>query len=162
MLSDLLGGTIKGKGMMEAEISEDLGYEKSAGSECSNARNGYKSKKVRNKYSEIDIDVPQDHESTFQPRVCAQKAERYFSYPRVSSSFALSISCSTSQNISFNAPRTSSDVLKLFSLIHSFICSFDRMPLKHLLSDFYIIILARRCLFYFHKIIYILRKPFLT
>ena len=66
-LADLLGGTIKG--MMEAEMSNHLGYEKSRRSDSDNARNGYKSKKVRSSYGEFDIDVPQDRNSTFEPRI---------------------------------------------------------------------------------------------
>lgn len=41
-LKDLLGGTIKE--MMEAEMDEHLGYEKSERSENEDYRNGYKSK----------------------------------------------------------------------------------------------------------------------
>lgn len=66
-IADLLGGTIKG--MMEAEMSNHLGYEKSRRSDSDNARNGYKSKKVRSSYGEFDIDVPQDRNSTFEPRI---------------------------------------------------------------------------------------------
>ena len=66
-IADLLGGTIKG--MMEAEMSNHLGYEKSRHSDFDNARNGYKSKKVRSSYGEFDIDVPQDRNSTFEPRI---------------------------------------------------------------------------------------------
>lgn len=66
-IADLLGGTIKG--MMEAEMSNHLGYEKSRRSDSDNARNGYKSKKVRSSYGEFDINVPQDRNSTFEPRI---------------------------------------------------------------------------------------------
>ena len=55
--------------MMEAEMSNHLGYEKSRRSDSDNARNGYKSKKVRSSYGEFDIDVPQDRNSTFEPRI---------------------------------------------------------------------------------------------
>ena len=41
-LKDLLGGTIKS--MMEAEMTDHLGYEKSARSDSDNARNGTKKK----------------------------------------------------------------------------------------------------------------------
>lgn len=54
---------------MEAEMSNHLGYEKSRRSDSDNARNGYKSKKVRSSYGEFDIDVPQDRNSTFEPRI---------------------------------------------------------------------------------------------
>ena len=42
-LKDLLGGTIKE--MMEVEMDDHLGYEKSERSDSDNYRNGYKSKK---------------------------------------------------------------------------------------------------------------------
>lgn len=70
-LADLLGGTIKG--MMEAEMNEHLGYEKSQRSDSDNARNGYKSKRVRSSYGEFDIDVPQDRHSTFEPRIVGKR-----------------------------------------------------------------------------------------
>ena len=66
-LADLLGGTIKG--MMEAEMNDHLGYEKSERSESNNARNGHKSKKVQSSYGEFKVSVPQDRESSFEPRV---------------------------------------------------------------------------------------------
>ena len=70
-LADLLGGTIKG--MMEAEMDDHLGYEKSERSDNTNARNGYKSKKVKSKYGEFDLDVPQDRESSFEPKVVPKR-----------------------------------------------------------------------------------------
>ena len=57
-LKDLLGGTIQE--MMEAEMDEHLGYDKYERSSESNYRNGTKTKRVRSKYGEFDIDVPQD------------------------------------------------------------------------------------------------------
>lgn len=70
-LADLLCGTIKG--MMEAEMNEHLCYEKSQRSDSDNARNGYKSKRVRSSYGEFDIDVPQDRHSTFEPRIVGKR-----------------------------------------------------------------------------------------
>lgn len=66
-LRDLLGGTIKQ--MMESEMDEHLGYNRYERSEENNYRNGTKSKRVRSKYGEFDIDVPQDRQSTFEPKV---------------------------------------------------------------------------------------------
>ena len=70
-LKDLLGGTIKG--MMEAEMDDHLGYEKHERSDSDNARNGTKSKRVRSNYGEFEIDVPQDRNSTFEPKVVAKR-----------------------------------------------------------------------------------------
>lgn len=66
-LRDLLGGTIKQ--MLETEMDEHLGYDRYERSEENNYRNGTKSKRVRSKYGEFDIDVPQDRQSTFEPKV---------------------------------------------------------------------------------------------
>ncbi|AQR93244.1 IS256 family transposase [Clostridium saccharoperbutylacetonicum] len=66
-LKDLLGGTIQS--MLEAEMDEHLGYQPYQRSENNNARNGRKSKSVRSKYGEMEIDVPQDRESSFEPQV---------------------------------------------------------------------------------------------
>jgi transposase-like protein len=70
-LADLLGGTIKG--MMEAEMDEHLGYEKNERTNSSNARNGYKSKKVRSHYGEFDVEVPQDRDSSFEPKIVPKR-----------------------------------------------------------------------------------------
>ena len=66
-LKDLLGGTIKE--MMEAEMDEHLGYSKSERSDSDNARNGYKTKRLNSSYGSLQIDVPQDRQSAFQPQV---------------------------------------------------------------------------------------------
>lgn len=70
-LKDLLGGTIKE--MLESEMDEHLGYNKYERSEESNYRNGTKSKRVRSKYGEFDIDVPQDRQSSFEPKIVAKR-----------------------------------------------------------------------------------------
>lgn len=70
-LRDLLGGTIKS--MMEAEMDEHLGYQKSARSDGDNYRNGYKSKRVNTNYGSMDIDVPQDRNSSFDPQVVKKR-----------------------------------------------------------------------------------------
>jgi len=66
-LKDLLGGTIQS--MLEAEMDEHLGYQPYERSENSNARNGRKSKSIRSKYGEMEIDVPQDRNSSFEPQI---------------------------------------------------------------------------------------------
>ena len=70
-LKDLLGGTIKE--MMEAEMDEHLGYEKSERSDSDDYRNGYKQKQVNSSYGSITIDVPQDRKSTFEPQVVKKR-----------------------------------------------------------------------------------------
>ena len=62
-LKDLLGGTLES--MLQAEMDQHLGYDEYERSDNTNSRNGLKSKKVRSKYGEMDINVPQDRESSF-------------------------------------------------------------------------------------------------
>ena len=70
-LKDLLGGTIKE--MMEAEMDDRLGYEKSQRSDSDDYRNGYKSKRINSSYGSMDIQVPQDRKSTFEPQVVKKR-----------------------------------------------------------------------------------------
>ena len=70
-LKDLLGGTIKE--MMEAEMDDHLGYQKSERSDSDDYRNGYKSKRVNSSYGSMDIDVPQDRKSTFEPQIVKKR-----------------------------------------------------------------------------------------
>ena len=70
-LKNLLGGTIKE--MMEAEMDNHLGYEKSERSDSDDYRNGYKTKRVNSSYGSMEIDVPQDRKSTFEPQVVKKR-----------------------------------------------------------------------------------------
>ncbi|MCF0144054.1 MAG: IS256 family transposase [Firmicutes bacterium] len=70
-LKDLLGGTIKS--MMEAEMDEHLGYESYERSDSDNYRNGTKKKTVRGNYGEMEIEVPQDRNSTFEPQIVKKR-----------------------------------------------------------------------------------------
>lgn len=70
-LKDLLGGTIKE--MMEAEMDDHLGYEKSQRSDNDDSRNGYKTKQVNSSYGSMEISVPQDRQSTFEPQVVKKR-----------------------------------------------------------------------------------------
>ena len=70
-LKDLLGGTIKE--MMEAEMDDHLGYEKSERSDSDDYRNGYKKKQITSNYGSMEIDVPQDRKSTFEPKVVKKR-----------------------------------------------------------------------------------------
>ena len=70
-LKDLLGGTIKE--MMEAEMDDHLGYQKSERSDSDDYCNGYKSKCVNSSYGSMDIDVPQNRKSTFEPQIVKKR-----------------------------------------------------------------------------------------
>jgi len=66
-LKDLLGGTIK-------EMMDDhLGYEKSERSNNDDYRNGHKTKRVNSSYGSMEIEVPQDRKSTFEPQVVKKR-----------------------------------------------------------------------------------------
>lgn len=59
------------EGMLGAELDEHLGYGKheSVGRNSGNSRNGYNSKTVKSSDGEIDLEVPRDRNSTFEPQV---------------------------------------------------------------------------------------------
>lgn len=50
-------------------MDDHLGYQKSERSDSDDYRNGYKSKRVNSSYGSMDIDVPQDRKSTFEPQI---------------------------------------------------------------------------------------------
>ncbi len=70
-LKDLLGGTLES--MLQAEMDQHLGYNEYERSDNTNSRNGLKSKKVRSKYGEMDINVPQDRKSSFEPQIVKKR-----------------------------------------------------------------------------------------
>ncbi len=75
-LKDLLGGTIKE--LMEAELDQHLGYKKSERSNQEDYRNGYKTKQVHSRYGSMEVSVPQDRNSTFEPQV-VKKRQKHIS-----------------------------------------------------------------------------------
>ena len=70
-LKDLLSGTIQD--MLETEMDEHLGYDRYERSGEPNYRNGTKSKTVRSKYGEFEVDVPQDRQSSFEPQILPKR-----------------------------------------------------------------------------------------
>ena len=70
-LKDLLGGTIKS--MLEAEMNGHIGYEKYQHFVSTNYRNGTKKKNVRSTYGEFQVDIPQDRNSTFDPKIVKKR-----------------------------------------------------------------------------------------
>lgn len=76
-MKDLLGGTIQE--MLESEMDYHLGYNKyERSSDVNNYRNGTKSKRVHSKYGELDIDVPQDRKSSFEPQIVPKRQKDIF------------------------------------------------------------------------------------
>ena len=64
-LKDLLAGTIQE--MLEAEMTQHLGYDPYEHSESTNARNGRKKKLFLVNMVILKIEVTQDKEGTFEP-----------------------------------------------------------------------------------------------
>ena len=54
-------------------MDEHLGYQKSQRSDSEDYRNGYKRKRVNSRYGTVDIQVPQDRNSTFEPQVVRKR-----------------------------------------------------------------------------------------
>jgi len=70
-LKDLLGRTIQS--MLEGEMDNHLGYAPYERTDNTNARNGKKGKTIRSKYGEMNIEVPQDRESSFEPKIVQKR-----------------------------------------------------------------------------------------
>ena len=64
--------------MLEAEMTHHLGYEKHAaeGRNTGNSRNGSKSKTLKTGHGEIEIDVPRDRMSEFEPALVGKRQTR--------------------------------------------------------------------------------------
>ena len=70
-LKDLLSRTLKE--LMETEMDDHLGYDRYERSDKKNYRNGTKQKRVRSKYGEFEVDVPQDRNSSFDSKVLPKR-----------------------------------------------------------------------------------------
>ena len=70
-LKDLLGDTIQG--MLEAELDNHLGYKSYERSDNSDYRNGTKPKKLKSSHGEMPIDVPQDRDGDFEPKIVPKR-----------------------------------------------------------------------------------------
>ena len=64
---------------LESEMTHELGYEKhsAAGRNGGNSRNGKTTKKLQTDYGELDIKVPRDRQSEFEPQI-VRKGQRRF------------------------------------------------------------------------------------
>jgi transposase-like protein len=58
---------------IQSAEDEHLGYESYERSENPNSRNGYKQKQIRSKYGETTLSVPQDRDSTFEPKIVKKR-----------------------------------------------------------------------------------------
>lgn len=64
---------------MNAELTHHLGYEKHdpAGYRSGNSRNGTSGKTVKGDFGELEIEVPRDRASTFEPRILPKHQTRF-------------------------------------------------------------------------------------
>jgi len=64
---------------MNAELTHHLGYEKHdpAGYNSGNSRNGTSGKKVKGEFGEMEIEVPRDRASTFEPQILPKHQTRF-------------------------------------------------------------------------------------
>lgn len=73
-LKDWLGDTIKE--MMEVEMNDHIGSTKNEHfDDRDNYRNGYKTKRVRSEYGDLELEVPQDRNSTFNSLIVPKKSK---------------------------------------------------------------------------------------
>ncbi len=57
----------------QEELTSHLGYEKNQTSENSNSRNGYNKKKLNSKYGQVDLEIPRDRDSSFEPQLIKKR-----------------------------------------------------------------------------------------
>ena len=63
-------------------MDEHLGYEKSERYNSDDYRNGYKRKRVNSRYGSMEIEVPQDRKSTFEPQVVKKRQKDISMYAK--------------------------------------------------------------------------------
>ncbi|PLY08337.1 MAG: IS256 family transposase [Arcobacter sp.] len=67
MLKEVLQETAK------EELTSHLGYEKNQPSDNTNSRNGYNKKKLNSKYGKVDLEIPRDRDSSFEPQLVKKR-----------------------------------------------------------------------------------------
>ena len=61
----------------QEELTSHLGYEKNKKSDIENYRNGYSKKNLKSKYGEIEVNIPRDRNSTFEPKLVKKKTKTF-------------------------------------------------------------------------------------
>ena len=59
--------------MLESEREGHPGYREYERSDNTDSRNGKKTKKIRGSFSETEIEVPQDRDGSFEPKVVKKR-----------------------------------------------------------------------------------------
>lgn len=67
MLKEVLQETAK------EELTSHLGYEKNQTSDNTNSRNGYNKKKINSKYGQVNLEIPRDRDSSFEPQLVKKR-----------------------------------------------------------------------------------------
>lgn len=57
----------------QEELTSHLGYDKNQESQNSNYRNGYSKKTLKSKYGEVDVEIPRDRDSSFEPKLVPKR-----------------------------------------------------------------------------------------
>jgi len=57
----------------QEELSTHLGYDKHQESDNQNYRNGYNEKTIKSKYGNIDVSIPRDRDSSFEPQLVKKR-----------------------------------------------------------------------------------------
>ncbi len=57
----------------QEELTSHLGYDKHQESDNQNYRNGYNDKTIKSKYGNIDVAIPRDRESSFEPQLVKKR-----------------------------------------------------------------------------------------
>lgn len=75
-LKNLFSGALEK--MLEAEMTEHLGYEKNSilGNNSGNSRNGYGKKTIKSEWGENEICIPRDRNGTFEPQAIEKRQTR--------------------------------------------------------------------------------------
>ena len=66
------------EGALEGELDDHLGYAKHdpAGRDGGNSRNGYRDKTVLTEAGPVEVSVPRDRDSSFEPKIVAKRQRR--------------------------------------------------------------------------------------
>ncbi len=69
------------EGALEGEMDDHLGYARHdpAGRNGGNSRNGYRGKTVLTEAEPVEISVPRDRDSSFEPKIVAKRKRRSYS-----------------------------------------------------------------------------------
>jgi putative transposase len=81
---------------LQGEMTHHLGYEKHSpeGQNTGNSRNGKSSKKIRSKRGQIEIDVPRDCNSEFEPQLIKKGQTRFDGFDdKIISMYARGMTC---------------------------------------------------------------------